>query len=179
MSGLDVPSSGTAAFEGRAHLGAAEWTRLRARRIGLIFHDFNLLPTLTASENVEVAMFGQVWSAAERRRRAHERLAEVGVAHCAGRLPQQLSGGERRRVGVARSLANGPELLLADEPTANLDTATGATVADLLLDVHRSRGMTLVIVTHDMALIERCGRQVRLLDGRVAADQTAPGEIAA
>ena len=173
LAGLDRPTSGLVSFEGRPSPTPAEWARLRATRLGIVFQDFNLLPTLTAAENVELAMFGHGLSAAERRRRASARLAEAGVAHCAGRLAFQLSGGERQRVGVARSLANDPELLLADEPTSNLDSVSGAAVIDLLLEMRRRRHMSLVIVTHDAALIARCPRRVRLADGEIVEDTAA------
>ncbi len=177
MAGLDRPSAGTVTFDGRQTPTAAEWAGFRRRRIGLVFQDFNLLPTLTAAENVEVAMFGLVHRAAERRRRALARLDEMAIAHCARRLPQQLSGGERRRVGVARALVNEPSLLLADEPTANLDSAAGAAVADLLLALHRSHGMALVIITHDHALMAACSRRIRLLDGRATEEPASVPEL--
>ncbi len=179
MAGLDVPTRGTVAYDGRVVPSAAGWTRLRGERIGIVFQDFNLLPTLTASENIEVAIFGRVSPAAERRRRAAARLAEVGLAHCAARLPRELSGGERRRVGIARALVNDPELLLADEPTANLDSASGAAVANLLLRLPETRRVSLVVVTHDASLLARCARRIRLIDGRVAEDMRTEGTIAA
>ena len=179
MSGLDVPTRGTVTYDGRIAPSAAEWTRLRGARIGLVFQDFNLLPTLTASENIEVAIFGRVSPAAERRRRAAARLAEVGLAYCARRLPRELSGGERRRVGIARALVNDPELLLADEPTGNLDSASGAAVANLLLALPAMRRMSLVMVTHDASLIARCPRRIHLVDGRVVEDVRTEGAIAA
>lgn len=170
ISGLDLPTGGTVSFDGRSGLPRAEWTGLRASRIGLVFQDFNLIPTLTAAENVETALFGRR-GAAERKRIALERLAEVGIGHCAGRLPPQLSGGERRRVAIARGLANEPEVLLADEPTSNLDTASGAAVIDLLLSLHAKGGVTMIIVSHDETLIARCPRRIRLSDGRVVRDE--------
>ena len=170
MAGLDRPSTGTVSFDGRSTPTRAEWAGLRRQRIGLVFQEFNLLPTLTAVENIEVAMFGMVRRATERRRRALDQLAAMGMADCANRLPQQLAGGERRRVGVARALVNSPALLLADEPTANLDSANGAMVAQLLLELHRDHGMALVIITHDPWLIAQCPRRIRLLDGRATED---------
>jgi putative ABC transport system ATP-binding protein len=171
MAGLDEPTAGSVAFDGLKAPSAAAWTRLRAGRIGLVFQDFNLIPTLTASENVELAMFGRVRGGGERRRRALAALAEVGVAQCADQLPTELSAGQRRRVGVARSLANAPELLLADEPTANLDTMAGSAVMELLLGLHDKIGMTLLIVTHNADVIARCSRRIRLVDGRIAEDR--------
>lgn len=128
---------------------------------------------MTARENVELAMFGRLNSAPARRREAMARLAQVGVEAVADRRPPQLSGGERRRVAIARSLANDPVLLLADEPTSNLDSATGAAVIDLLLRLHDEGDLTLVVVSHDLPLIERCRRRIMLRDGRIAADEMA------
>ncbi|MGQ0588403.1 MAG: ABC transporter ATP-binding protein [Sphingosinicella sp.] len=170
MGGLDLPTSGTVSFDGRRSPKPAEWTALRAGTIGIIFQEFNLLPTLTASENVQVAMFGVVPSPAERRDRAIALLDEVGIGHCAGRFPPQLSGGERQRVSIARSLANGPVLLLADEPTSNLDSKAGAALIELLIALWRERGIALVIVTHDRAVLESCARRIGMMDGRVTED---------
>jgi ABC-type lipoprotein export system ATPase subunit len=177
MAGIDLPSAGTVAFDGKINAAPRQWAELRAQRIGVVFQDFNLLPTLTAAENIEIAMFGRTPGAAARRDRAMERLALVGVADCARRLPQELSGGERRRVSIARGLANDPALLLADEPTSNIDTANGQAVMDLLLHLHRQRGMAMVIVTHDERVIARCPRRVQMRDGRIA-DQICAGEDA-
>jgi putative ABC transport system ATP-binding protein len=176
--GIDLPTSGRVVFDGQAAPSPAAWARLRARRIGVISQDFNLLPALTAVENVEAAMFGRLRHASERRREALRRLDEVGIAHRANQRPPTLSGGERRRVAIARSLANDPDLILADEPTSNLDSATGAEVLALLLDLQRQRGMTLIIVTHDASVIARCPRRIRMLDARIVADD-AGGERAA
>ena len=170
MAGLDRPTGGTVTFDGRVSPTPAEWTRLRAGAIGIVFQEFNLLPTLTASENVQIAMFGTVAGAAERARRAAALLEEVGIFHCAGRLPTRLSGGERQRVSIARSLANDPRLLLADEPTSNLDSKAGAAVTELLLALHAARALALVIVTHSAAVLERCARRIRMVDGKVAED---------
>ena len=170
MAGLDLPTAGCVTFAGQRAPGSDAWTKLRAGAIGMIFQDFNLLPTLTASENVQIAMFGAVRSAGERLKRADALLEEVGIAHCATRLPTQLSGGERQRVSIARSLANRPVFLLADEPTSNLDTAAGAAVTDLLIDLQRARGIALVIVTHQTELLVRCPRRIGLRDGKVFDD---------
>ncbi len=164
MAGLDRPTGGRVRFANREVPDAAAWTRLRAACIGIVFQDYGLMPTLTAAENVELAMFGQVPGDA-RRRRALARLAEAGVADCAARRPTELSGGERRRVGIARALANAPALLLADEPTANLDSATAAATTELLLRLHGERGMALIVVSHDHGLLRRFGRRLRLADG--------------
>lgn len=170
MAGLDQPTLGIVSFDGKPSPTPDEWTALRASRIGIVFQDFNLLPTLTACENIEAAMFGRVHSARDRREIALARLEDVGVADCATRLPPQLSGGERRRVAIARGLANEPDILLADEPTSNLDSVNGAQVMDLLVRLHGRGGMAMVIVTHDHGLIDRCQRRIGLLDGRVVED---------
>lgn len=175
MAGLDRPTSGSVTFAGITSPSAAAWTRLRATRLGVIFQEFNLLPTLSAVENVEVAMFGVVPSAVLRRRRALERLEEVAVAYCAHRRPAELSAGERRRVGIARSLANDPDILLADEPTSNLDTTTAAAVLDLLFRLQRRRGMAMAIVTHDPVVIARCPCCLHIVDGRLVGDAAATG----
>lgn len=178
LSGIDVPSTGQVRFGGAAGPGAADWARLRSRRIGVISQDFNLLPSLTAVENVEIAMFNRLRRSGDRRREALVRLAEAGVSAVADRRPPQLSGGERRRVGVARALANDPDVLLADEPTSNLDSVNGAAVLDLLLALHRRRGITMVIVTHDAAVVARCPRVLRMADGRLQADERRDREAA-
>ena len=171
MAGLDQPTSGTVYFGGQASPSPDQWTALRASRIGIVFQDFNLLPTLTAAENVEAAMFGSTPSARERHETALARLDDVGILECASRLPPQLSGGERRRVALARGLANQPDILLADEPTSNLDSASGAQVMELMLSLHGRGGMAMVIVTHDHGLIDRCPRRIAMLDGRVVEDK--------
>ncbi|HPD14466.1 MAG TPA: ABC transporter ATP-binding protein [Planctomycetota bacterium] len=170
LCGLDRPTSGRVLFEGRAPASVGEWARLRAARIGFVFQAANLLPTLTAAENVEVPMFGQGRGRRERERRASELLERVGLADRAAHRPAELSGGERQRVALARSLANGPDVLLADEPTGNLDSVSAAAVLDLLLGLHAQHGMTLVIVTHNPEVAARAARVVHLFDGRIATD---------
>lgn len=167
MAGLATPTRGTLRWNGEPVTTQAAWAALRARGIGIIFQDYALLPALTAEENVELALFGQVASPARRRALARERLAEAGVAACATRRPPELSGGERRRVGLARALANEPALLLADEPTANLDRASAALVTDLLLGLQASRGMAMVVVSHEPGLLARFPRRLRIEDGRL------------
>ncbi|WP_296815483.1 ABC transporter ATP-binding protein [Brevundimonas sp.] len=170
MAGLDEPTGGAVSFEGARSPSQTAWARLRATAIGFVFQHFNLLPTLTARENVEVAMMGSGLGAAERRDRADRLLSEVGLGQRAQRWPAELSGGERQRVSVARSLANEPRLLLADEPTSNLDSRAGAEIMDLLVGLQAARGLAMVIVTHQDAVLNRCSRRVGMIDGRISGD---------
>lgn len=175
---VDVPTSGALAFEGRAveALSDAERSALRLRSIGFVFQRFFLLPMLTAAENIEVPQAEAGVPRDERRRRTAELLDYVGLSHRADHRPSQLSGGEAQRVAVARALANRPRLLLADEPTGELDRATGDQIASLLDRVHAD-GTALVIVTHDAAIAERAHRTVMMRDGRIAdsADEARTG----
>ncbi len=174
MSGLLVPDSGRIEFDGRAIVRADEWARLRACKIGIIFQHYDLLPTLTAEENVEIPMFGVERSAAARQRRTRVVLDRLGLGDRANHLPAQLSGGERQRVAIARSLVNDPELVLADEPTGSLDTATGANVAELLLALARENGTTLFVATHDSELAGRLNRRLTIVDGRIVEPGPVP-----
>jgi putative ABC transport system ATP-binding protein len=171
MSGFDVPTSGRVSFAGRPVADAASWTRLRRSEIGIVFQEFHLFPTLTAIENVEMPMLSGQCPAAERRRRAGDLLGQFGLAARLDHLPHQLSGGERQRVAIARAVVNQPTLLLADEPTGNLDSASSTTVMELLFDIQRSRAMTLVVVTHDEALAAQAQRRIKLSDGRIVEDE--------
>lgn len=169
LCGLDRPTQGRVFFEGQEPTSVSHWAALRARRIGVVFQAFHLLPTLTAQENIEVPMFGVVPRARDRQRRAVELLERVGLAARARHRPFELSGGERQRVAIARSLANTPALLLADEPTGNLDSRTAADIMHLLYDVHMRSGdgHTLVVVTHNLHVTERSDRLVQLVDGQL------------
>jgi putative ABC transport system ATP-binding protein len=175
MCGLDRPERGRVFFDGSEPRSAREWTRLRSRHIGFVFQAYNLLPTLTALENVEIPMMGIVGSAEERRRRAAQSLAGVGLANRAKYRPNELSGGERQRVAIARSLVNSPDLILADEPTGNLDVRSSAEILDLLFGIHDMEGTTLAIVSHDRAIAARAGRVVELLDGQMVSDSNRNG----
>jgi len=171
LGGLERPQRGLVQV-GRHDLAGARGTGLAAYRrttVGFVFQHFGLLDTLTAAENVELACTLAGVRRADRRRRASGLLAEVGLTARARHLPPQLSGGERQRVAIARALANDPELVLADEPTGNLDGDAGARVADLLERLNAERGCTLVVVTHDPAIAGRAPRRLRLAAGRVAA----------
>jgi len=174
LGALDAPTSGGIAFRGQSLQAVPDLSRFRARMIGFIFQSFHLLPTLTALENVQVPMFEMPWPSSERRRRAAELLATVGLGGRLDHLPATLSGGERQRVAVARSLANEPQLLLADEPTGNLDSANAQRIMELLGDIHRRRGMSLIVVTHNPAVAACAGRTLQMLDGRIVLDTANP-----
>jgi putative ABC transport system ATP-binding protein len=172
LGALDRPTAGEIAFGGRdlTALGAEELTRIRRRELGFVFQQFNLIPTLRARENVEAAAAPLRLSSAERRARAQELLERVGLGPRAGHLPGQLSGGEQQRVAIARALVNAPRVVLADEPTGNLDSRTGREVLALLRDLGGDGGRTMVLITHDPEIAAGAGRLVRLRDGRVEAD---------
>jgi ABC-type lipoprotein export system ATPase subunit len=167
MCGIEVPSTGLVRWNGTPITSSRAWTALRRSEIGIVFQDFNLFPTLTAAENVEIAAFGTGIDSKERSRRAGAALEAVGLTARATHLPHELSGGERQRVAIARSIVNEPILILADEPTGNLDSVSAAAIMDLLFDLQRTRGATLVIVTHDPSHAHRCARQIEIKDGRV------------
>jgi len=168
-------------FEGRdmVTLGDAERTRIRARRMGFVFQDFNLVPTLTALENVMLACDYARKSGAGGRTAALEALALVGLAGRGDHRPAELSGGEQQRVAIARALVNRPSLVLADEPTGNLDSERSAEVLALLRRFNREHGQTFVLVTHDPEVGEACDRVVRMRDGRVRDQAVLPFPVAA
>ncbi|MBK7595355.1 MAG: ABC transporter ATP-binding protein [Gemmatimonadetes bacterium] len=168
LGGLDLPSSGSVAILGTSlsSLPDRALTRLRLERIGFVFQRFHLLPVLTARENVELPMAEMGVTPAARRARAEELLAYVGLAERSGHRPTQLSGGEMQRVAIARALANRPAILLADEPTGELDAATGREILALFRRLHDD-GTTLVVVTHDERVTSEASRVVRMLDGRI------------
>ncbi len=167
LGALDRPTRGEVYFEDRALGSMRSLDTYRAEKLGFVFQSFYLLPTLTASQNVQIPMFETRLTAAERSRKAVEILELVGMGHRSGHVPAELSVGERQRVAVARALANGPLLLLADEPTGNLDSKTAAGIFDLFERLHREHGMTIVLVTHDPGLAARTERIVRMQDGRI------------
>jgi putative ABC transport system ATP-binding protein len=171
LSGIDSPSGGRILWSGEPVASRRAWAQLRRQEIGIVFQEFHLLPTLTARENVEMALMGRGIPESEQRARADAALERVGLAHRVKHLPHALSGGERQRVAIARAIVNTPCLLLADEPTGNLDSANAEAVADLLFNLQRDTGMTLVLVTHDEHLATRCRRCVRIRDGEVADDR--------
>jgi putative ABC transport system ATP-binding protein len=169
LGALDRPSSGGVLFEGRdlGSLGDGELARLRLEAFGFVFQQFNLIPTLTAAQNVEVALAPRGVSAAERHERSQRLLGSVGLGRRAEHLPSQLSGGEQQRVAIARALANEPRVLLADEPTGNLDTDTGNEIVELLRSLSAGQGKSVILITHDQAIAARAPRVVRMRDGRV------------
>jgi putative ABC transport system ATP-binding protein len=171
---LDTPSSGTYALAGNevGALPAAERARIRNREIGFIFQNFNLIGDLTVAENVELPLTYRGLSSGERRRRVAEALERVAISHRARHFPPQLSGGQQQRVAVARAIAGEPAVLLADEPTGNLDSANGELVMDLLADLHRG-GATIVMVTHDSRYNRYADRAIGLLDGRLVEARVA------
>jgi putative ABC transport system ATP-binding protein len=173
MAGLERPDSGEVVVEGTSLSGLDEdaLARFRGRRIGIVFQSFHLVPTMTALENValplELAGEGDAFERAE---------AELELVGLRGRLhhyPAQLSGGEQQRVAIARAIVPNPAILVADEPTGNLDENTGESIVDLLFALRRDRGATLVLVTHDLALARRCDRMIRLRSGRIETDAAA------
>jgi ABC-type lipoprotein export system ATPase subunit len=166
LGGLDRPDSGEVYFRGDS-LSKLDLDAFRARRLGFVFQSFHLVPTLTALENVQVPMFEGPWSRGMRLKRGEQLLEEVGLAQRARHLPRRLSVGERQRVAIARALANEPLLLLADEPTGNLDTPTQADVVALLSRLRHERSLTLVIVTHSAEVSAAADREIRLRDGQL------------
>ena len=175
LGGLDRPSSGTIQVDGQevTRLGRAELARLRLRKIGFVFQAYNLLPVLTAYENAEYVLLMQGVPAAERRRRVLELLGQVGLEGLERRFPRELSGGQQQRVAIARAIAAEPALVLADEPTANVDSATGEALLDLMARLNQERGVTFLFSTHDRAVMRRARRLIRLKDGAVAYDGPA------
>ncbi len=173
LAGLDRPTEGSVRFDGHAleTLDEDALARLRRRRVGFVFQDFQLLPNLTAFENVVFPL--ELTGVDDARERAHEMLRRVGLAAREHHYPTQLSGGEQQRVALARAFGPSPELLLADEPTGNLDAGTGREALDLLVEMRESFGATLVLVTHDAAVAERAARRIHLDAGRIAREETA------
>jgi putative ABC transport system ATP-binding protein len=179
LAGLDQPSEGSITVDGVdiTRLGEDALARFRRERIGYVFQSFHLIPTLTAAENVATPL--EIAGVPQALARARELLAEVGLLARAGHYPAQLSGGEQQRVALARAVALRPAILLADEPTGNLDSATGEQIIDRLLRMNRERASTLVLVTHDEALARNADRVLTLCDGRVVAERRPTFEAAA
>jgi putative ABC transport system ATP-binding protein len=178
IAALDRADEGTIMVNGEDIGKEKNLSKHRAREVGLVFQLDNLLPTLSASENVQVPMFEIGLNARQRRERAQELMELVGIADKASNRPAELSGGERQRVAIARALANQPLIMLADEPTGRLDSASGRHILDLLDDLRRERGLTVIMVTHDMTVAARAGRVIRMLDGRIVADEMTTAQVA-
>jgi putative ABC transport system ATP-binding protein len=172
LGSLDEPDAGRIAFDGAtlASLSESERTLLRRRQLGFVFQSFNLVPVLSARENVEYPLWIDGVPAAERARRVAQALESVGLSHRMEHRPDHLSGGERQRVSLARALVHEPAVVLADEPTANLDSKTGQAIVDLLVRLNAERGTTFLLATHDPAIVERAKRTVLLTDGKIVAD---------
>jgi putative ABC transport system ATP-binding protein len=179
LGALDRPTGGELLFEGRdiGRLGDGDLSELRLGVFGFVFQQFNLIPTLTAAQNVEIALAPRAYTRGERRERVLELLASVGLAERADHVPGKLSGGEQQRVAIARALANDPHVLLADEPTGNLDSTTGAEIMNLLLSLSGEQRRTVIVVTHDTDVAARARRMIRMQDGRLVGsdDRTVAG----
>ena len=172
MSGLDVPSNGSILLAGKAisKMSGNELSDFRRDHIGLIFQSFNLLPVLTAAENIEYIMLLKGIDKKKRQKRTSAILAEVGLGDKGDRFPAQLSGGQQQRVAVARAIVSDPDIILADEPTANLDSATGSGLIDMMRNLNEKTGKTFIFSTHDTMIMERAKRLVIVKDGEIAAD---------
>ena len=176
ISGLDTPSSGHIFLAGRSlsEIGGNQLSDFRRDHIGFIFQSYNLIPVLTVGENIEYIMLLQGVGEAQRRQRVDAILREVGLEGMEGRRPEQLSGGQQQRVAMARAMVSQPDLILADEPTANLDSATGAALLDMMRQLNQENGMTFVFSTHDQMIMERARRLVVLKDGKIDRDEVRP-----
>ena len=170
LGALDRPTSGQVVINGQDMTKLHDVDSFRAKTVGFVFQLHNLIPTLSAIENVEVPMQGQESSPSRRRKRAEELLTLVGLGDRFHHLPSQLSGGQRQKVAIARALANQPAILLADEPTGNLDSQSGDEVMKLLEDLHSQHGMTIFVVTHDMSIARRTHRVLVMKDGRIVRE---------
>ncbi|MGA2849619.1 MAG: ABC transporter ATP-binding protein [Terracidiphilus sp.] len=167
LGGLDTATSGEVLFQNGALGSAVNLDVYRARQVGFIFQAFYLLPTLTAIENVQVPMLALDLLPSNRAQRAESLLREMGMEHRLNQYPNQLSAGERQRVAIARALANAPSILLADEPTGNLDSANSARIMEILIGIQKQRGMTLIIITHENEIACCAPRHIRIRDGRI------------
>ena len=169
LGGLDSPTSGEVLFRNASLGSSIDLDTYRARNVGFIFQAFHLLPTLRAIENVQVPMLALQGSGSDRAARARDLLREMDMEHRAGQYPNQLSAGERQRVAIARALANDPEILLADEPTGNLDSVNSARIIEILTGIQKQRGMTLIVVTHEREIAHSAPRLISMRDGKVEA----------
>ena len=167
LGGLDTATSGEVLFENAALGSAIDLDSYRAYRVGFIFQAFYLLPTLRAIENVQVPMLAINRNARDRAQRARALLCELGLEHRLNQYPNELSAGERQRVAIARALANHPSILLADEPTGNLDSVNSARIMEILIGIQKNHGMTLIVVTHEREIADAAPRHIRIRDGRI------------
>jgi ABC-type lipoprotein export system ATPase subunit len=167
LGGLDTPTTGEVLFKNEKLGSAIDLDTYRSRSVGFIFQAFHLLPTLRVLENVQVPMLALSPSPVKRAERAEALLCEMGLEHRLRQYPNELSAGERQRVAIARALANEPELLLADEPTGNLDSVNSARIMEILTGIQKARGMTLIVVTHENAIAHSAARHIRIRDGRI------------
>lgn len=170
LGALSRPSEGSLLYRGRSLGTMTDGSQYRAHEIGFIFQSFHLLPTFTAVENVQIPMFESKCPISQRKDRAVELLRSVGLEHRLNHFPAKLSGGERQRVAIARSLANHPSVLLADEPTGNLDSANADMILDLIIKLHREQNVTLILVTHDLGIARHASRAIQMKDGHIIAD---------
>ena len=178
VGALDIPSRGKIFLEGKdiGSMSESQLSQLRGRTIGFVFQQFNLINTLTALQNVELPMLFYNVNAFERYRRAEELLNKVGLGHRLHHLPVKMSGGEQQRVAIARALANNPDIILADEPTGNLDSKTGVQIMKLLDSLH-NEGKTIIMVTHDTSLVKHANRVIELKDGQIIKDRSIKKEV--
>jgi putative ABC transport system ATP-binding protein len=174
IGGLDQPTNGSVSLEGSylGQMSRGELSRIRLNRIGFIFQSYNLIPVLTAFENAEFVLLLQKRPTEERRQKVANLLEDVGLSGLEKRFPREMSGGQQQRVAIARSIASEPALVLADEPTANVDSQTASELLDLMESLNREKGITFLFSTHDPAVMERAQRFIRLKDGRVEKDTT-------
>ncbi len=179
IGGLDNPTAGKVYINGQdiSQMSDAALTDLRAREIGFVFQFYNLVPVLTALENVELPLMVTGVPDKESRKRATELLGLVGLGDRLHHRPDELSGGQRQRVSIARAIANDPAIVLADEPTGDVDTKTGDEILDLMHDLNRNLGTTLIVITHDPAVAEHCDRLVRIVDGQIATDRATARKL--
>jgi ABC-type lipoprotein export system ATPase subunit len=176
LGALDRPTAGTLLYRGISIPDLHDPSTYRSREIGFVFQSFHLLPTFTALENVQIPMLETRMPSSKRQERARDLLKSLGLEQRQNHFPAKLSGGERQRVAIARSLANNPSVLLADEPTGNLDSDNAAMILDLLIKIQQQRRMTLVLVTHDMSIAQRASRVIHMIDGHAVSDrQTGNG----
>ena len=169
LGGLDTPTRGEVLFRGAPLGSSIDLDTYRGHHVGFIFQAFNLLPTLCAAENVQAPMLAVRNGSRNRQQRAEALICEVGLGHRMRHRPNELSAGERQRVAIARALANNPSILLADEPTGNLDSTNSARIMELLTKIQETRGMTLIIITHEDAIANSAPRHVRIHDGRIVS----------